>query len=82
MSAEDIILGSDITNISVNLITVLIKYYIYSCRFTTSQPCLAGVIKSLKKAYDTEKLSSYWYKSPAVRERIEQKWQVIHNAIN
>jgi hypothetical protein len=44
ISAQHIILGSDMLDYSINLFIVLIKYYIYSCRFSGQKPCVSGVI--------------------------------------
>ena len=82
MSHIHIILGSELLDSSINLFFVLIKYYIYSCRIRSSLPSLTGALNMLKQSYNIEKLSASFYKSPAVREKIEKKWNVIKNAIN
>ena len=41
--AQYIILGSDILDYSINLFIVLIKYYIYSCRFSGKIPPVSGI---------------------------------------
>ena len=81
LTERNVILGSETADISDNLFIVLIKYYIYSCRFTLSQPCLTGAIKMLKHAYNIEKLSTSFYRSPAIREKTEQKWNIIANVL-
>ena len=43
--AQHIILGSDGLDYSINIFIVLIKYYIYSCRFSRQKTCVSGVIK-------------------------------------
>ena len=82
MSPVYIILGSDIIDNSINLLFVLVKYYIYSCRISSSLPSLTGALNMLKHSYNIEKLSVSFYKSPGVREKIELKWNVIKNALN
>ena len=37
---------------SINLFIVLIKYYIYSCRFSGQKPCVSGVINILKHTWN------------------------------
>ena len=54
MSAQHIILGSDMLDYSINIFIVLIKYYIYSCRFSEQKSCASGVINILKRTYETE----------------------------
>jgi len=44
ISAQHIILGSDMLDYSMNLFIVLIKYYIYYCRFSGQKLCVSGVI--------------------------------------
>ena len=46
ISAQHIILGSDMLDYSINLFIVLIKYYIYSYRFSGQKPCVSGVINT------------------------------------
>ena len=81
ITVRDIILDSEKEDVSTNLLIILIKYYIYSCRFSVSIPCLAEAINLLKQTYNIEKLSSSFYRSPAVREKIEKKWNIIKNAL-
>jgi len=58
ISAQHIILGSDMLDYSINLFIVLInlmiKYYIYSCRFSGQNPCVSGVVNILKRTYEIE----------------------------
>ena len=49
ISAQHIILGSDMLDYSINLFIVLIQYYINSCRFSGPKPCASGVINILEK---------------------------------
>ena len=49
ISAQHIILGSDMLDYSINLFIVLIQYYINSCRFSGQIPCASGVINILEK---------------------------------
>jgi hypothetical protein len=49
ISAQHIILGSDMLDYSINLFIVLIQYYIYSCRFSGQKPCVSGVINLLEE---------------------------------
>ena len=65
----------------LNYCIILIKYYIYSCRFTSNIPCLHGAINILKKFFNIEKLSTSFYRSPAAREKILLKWDVINTII-
>jgi len=65
---QHIILGSDVLDYSINLFIVLIKYYIYSCRFSGQKPCVSGVINILKRTYETEIKSVSFYQTPAIRE--------------
>ena len=62
---------------SINLFIVLIKYYIYSCRFSGQKPCVSGVINILKRTYETEIQSVSFYETPIIRERIMKKWEDI-----
>ena len=68
ISAQHIILGSDGLDYSINLFIVLIKYYIYSCRFSGQKRCLSDVINILKRTYETEIQSVSFYQTPAIRE--------------
>jgi len=77
ISAQHIILGSDMLEYSINLFIVLIKYYIYSCRFSGHKPCVSGVINILKRTYETEVSSASFYQTPAIRERIVKKLEDI-----
>ena len=47
--AQHIILESDVLDYFINLFMVLIKYYIYSYRFSGQKPCVPGVINILKR---------------------------------
>ena len=62
------ILGSDMLDYSINLFIVLIKYYIYTCRFSGQKPCVSDVINMLKRTYETEIKSVSFYQTPAIRE--------------
>ena len=53
---------------SINLFIVLIKYYIYTCRFSGQKPCVSDVIDILKRTYETEIQSVSFYQTPAIRE--------------
>jgi len=44
ISPQHIILGSDMFDCSINLFIALIKYYIYSCRFSGQKTYVSGVI--------------------------------------
>ncbi len=46
LSTQHMILGSDMLDYSINLFIVLIKYYIYSYRFSGQKPCVSGVINT------------------------------------
>ena len=74
LSADKVVLGSATSELSDNMLIVLAKYYIYSCRLNFSKPCVQGFIKLLKTTYNIEKMSSSWHRSPAVECRIENKW--------
>jgi len=75
--AQHIILESDVLDYSINLFIVLIKYYIYSCRFFGHKPCVSGVINILNRTYETEIQSASFYQTPAIRERIGKNWEAI-----
>jgi hypothetical protein len=77
ISAQHIIIGSDMLDYSINIFIVLIKYYIYSCRFFGQTPCASGAINILKRTYETEILSASFYHTPTIRERIVKKWEDI-----
>jgi hypothetical protein len=77
ISAQHIIIGSDMLDYSINIFIVLIKYYIYSCRFSGQTPCVSGAINILKRTYETEMLSGSFYHTPTIRERIVKKWEDI-----
>ena len=81
VSPENIILGSIVSEPSINLIFIITKYYIYSCRFTDSQPCLTGAINKLKNCYKIEKLSASFYR-PAIKSKIEEKWHLLTSILN
>ena len=68
ISAQHIILGSDVLDYSINLFIVLIKYYIYTCRISGQKPCVSDVINILKHIYETEIKSVSFYQTPAIRE--------------
>jgi hypothetical protein len=77
ISAQHIILGSDMLDYSINIFIVLIKYYIYSCRFSRQTPCVSGVINILKRTYETERQFASIYQTPTIRDRIVKKWEDI-----
>ena len=68
ISAQHIILGSDMLDYSINLFIFLIKYYIYFCRFSGQKRCASDVINILKRTYETEIQSVSFYQTPAIRE--------------
>ena len=71
---KEIILGSDSENTSKDMLMILIKYYIYTCRFNGTVPCILAIISMLKHSYYIEKLSATWYRPPAIGDIIEKKW--------
>ena len=77
ISAQHIILGSDMLDYSINIFIVLSKYYIYSCRFSGQTPCVSGVVNILKRTYEAEIISASFYQTPTIRERIVKKWEDI-----
>ena len=79
MSAQNIIMGADTVDLSLNYFIVLIKYFIYACRLSGSKPIFIGLINMLKQTYNVEKLSATFSKSPAVGEKIVTKWAVIND---
>ena len=81
ISKQNILLGSDIIDISGNFFTVLMKYYIYSCRLNSLLPCVKIALKKLKNYYIVEKLSSTFHSSPAIGEKIEKKWEPFQQLI-
>ena len=64
----------DSENASKDMLMILIKYYIYTCRFNGTVPCILGIISMLKHTYYIEKLSATWYRPPAIGDIIEKKW--------
>jgi hypothetical protein len=68
ISAQHIILGSDMLDYSINLFIFLIKYYIYFCKFSGQKRCVSDVINILKRTYETEIQSVSFYQTPAIRE--------------
>ena len=48
ISVQHIILGSDMLDYSINLFIVLIKYYIYSCRFSGQKTMCIRCSKYIK----------------------------------
>jgi hypothetical protein len=62
---------------SINLFIVLIKYYIYSFRFSEQKPCVSGVVNIIKCTYEIEVQSASFYQTPAIREIIVKKWEDI-----
>ena len=81
LDKKDLILG-ETTNESLYLFTVLVKYYIYTCRFNASVPCLAGALKTLKNSYKIEKLSTSSYGTLRAREKFERKWNPFRNILD
>ena len=65
----------------MNDFVVLIKYFIYSCRFSGSQPTLMGLKNMLRQTYEIEKLSVTQGKVPTARNKIETKWAIIKNIL-
>ena len=82
LNVENIVLGSESWDISLNLFTILVKYYIYTSRFNTSLPTLKGVIAMIKNSYQIEKISTSFYRSPGAREKFDSKWELIKNLVH
>lgn len=80
-TADQIILGSEISDISINFFIVLIKYYIYSCKCTGTNLSPLGAQTMLKQTYLIEKLSSTFSQSPAVGQKINSKWANIEQLL-
>ena len=78
-TAVEIVLGSETLSNFENFIVILIKYYIYSCRLKASVPSTPGIINMLKHTYEIEILSASFYRQPAMRDKIEQKWYALKN---
>ena len=74
LSADKVVLGSATLELSDNMLIVLAKYYIFSCRLNFPKPFVQGFIKLLKTTNNIVKMSSSWHRSPAVECRIENKW--------
>ena len=77
ISAQHIILGSDMLDYSINIFIVLIKYYIYSCRFSGQKQCVSSVVNILKRTDEIEVQSASFYQTPVIRETIVKKWEDI-----
>ena len=78
-TADQIILGSEISDISINFFIVLIKYYIYSCKCTGTNLSPLGAQTMLKQTYLIEKLLSTFSQSPAVGQKITLNGQILNN---
>ena len=81
VSAKNIILGSENSNTLVNLLIILIKYFIYSCRLDGSLPNMNGIKKFIKNSYKIEKMSATFYKTPAAVEKINNKWGPLRDVL-
>lgn len=77
ISAEEVILGSTNNDDFTNYIIVLVKYYLYICKLKDSKPSFIDVKKYLQQTYKIEKLSIIYYKSPAIAEKIQRKWDLL-----
>ena len=82
LSAQHIIFGSELCDFFTNFLIILVKYYIYSCRFSGTMPCLAGILSMLKQTRKIEKMSAFFYRVPAIAEQIEEKWQSLDTFLN
>ena len=80
-SASNVILGCDNADALVNFLIILVKYYIYSCRFTSASPNLSGIMNIIKNSYKIEKISASFFKTPAVVEKIEAKWLPLRDVL-
>ena len=78
-TAVEIVLGSETLSNLENFIVILIKYYIYSSKLKASAPSVPGIINMLKHTYEIELLSASYYRHPAMRGKIEQKWFALRN---
>ena len=82
LSAKSIILGVDPSGTHLtSLLIVLVKYYIYSCRFRSMTPCFIGAKTFIKQSYLTEKLSVLFYKTHAGAEKIRKKWEPLSDVL-
>ena len=81
VSARNIILGCETESALVNLLIILIKYYIYSSRLNGSIPNMNGIKNMIRNSYKTERLSAIFYKTPAVVEKIDSKWHPLRDVV-
>lgn len=81
VSSKNIILGSIDSTKLINVIFIVIKYYIYSCKLSDSHPSIDGAINKLKNCYKIEKLSASFYRSPATQNKIDEKWYGLNNIL-
>jgi hypothetical protein len=68
ISAQHIILGSDITLLIYSLFSLRMISTI--CRFYGQKTCVSDLINILKCTYETEIQSASIYQTPVIRERI------------
>ncbi len=77
VSAEIVILGSENHSITVNYLIILVKYFIYICKFNYTPPTLDNFLRYLSNTYETEKMSSAFFSTPAVNRKVLAKWETI-----
>ena len=79
VSAQVIMLCSNIIDLSVNFFIVLIKYFIYACKQKKNTiPTSLGVTDMFKQTHKTEKLSSTFSSSPAIKRK---RWATIEELL-
>ena len=66
--------------VAVNYFVVLVKYFIYKCRLSGSQPTLIGLKNMLKQVYEIEKLSATQGQA-STGNKIELKWAIIKDIL-
>lgn len=80
LSCTDIILGiPGEGNNLLNLLIILLKYYMYKCRSRSHRPSVEGYKKELITCY---KLEHYIAKKNLALERFEKKWKDFYNYFN
>jgi hypothetical protein len=73
LSRREILLGiENVDYLYINLILLITKYYIYSCKFQEVVPSFSGVISLLRHKYKIEIFSASML-PPAKRQRVRNR---------
>ena len=77
LSEQDVILGiPSKSEVTLNYLIILLKYYIYKQRARTHLPCMAGFKKELSVYYNLDK---YMYKKNLMQEKLRKLWKNFCN---